>query len=280
MAGRRRRGTRPRAGGSSLAKRIGMRASGRRLWMVVLAAGVVLAAPALEQSGQLPEPFADIVREVEAWAAPFLREVGIDLPSTSTDLEPEAQWPEEASAAARQALALLDRVVVEPERPVGYEREHWPHWVDMDGDCLDTRQAVLAAESLEPVRLSTDGCRVASGLWRDVYTGETFRDPSDLDVDHFVPLAEAYRSGGREWSQERRAAFANDTDDARSLIAVSAAANRAKGDKGPEEWLPPARSYHCLYAANWVAVKVRWALSMDEQERMTVGNILRDCSED
>lgn len=58
---------------------------------------------------------------------------------------------------------------------------------------------------------------------------------------------------------------------------MSASANRAKGDQGPEEWLPPVVTYHCRYVADWVAVKVRWSLSMDERERVTVGNLLRGC---
>jgi hypothetical protein len=93
-----------------------------------------------------------------------------------------------------------------------------------------------------------------------------------------VPLAEAYRSGGRDWGVERRAAFANDLEDSRTPIAVSAAANRAKGDQGPEDWLPPEESARCRYIANWVAVKVRWSLSLDERERVTVGNILQNCA--
>jgi hypothetical protein len=178
--------------------------------------------------------------------------------------------------AAAEALALLGRLTVEDERPRGYDRDAWPHWID--GDCMDARQEVLVTESLKRPQLTGNGCRVVSGRWHDAYIGETYRGPSDPDIDHMVPLAEDYRSGGRDWSTERRAAFANDLEDSRSLIAVSAAANRAKGDKESEEWLPPQEAAHCRYVANWVAVKVRRSPSMDERERVTVGNILRDCA--
>ncbi|TNC59263.1 GmrSD restriction endonuclease domain-containing protein [Rubellimicrobium roseum] len=181
-------------------------------------------------------------------------------------------------AAVVQTIALLDRVRIEPERLRRYDRSAWPYWRNDYSDCQDARQEVLVAESIEQVRLSANGCRVETGLWRDAYTGETTRDPTRLDVDHMVPLAEAYRSGGRDWSTERRAAFANDTEDSRTLIAVSASANRAKGDQGPEDWLPPEAAYRCRYVANWVTVKVRWSLSMDERERVTVGNLLQDCA--
>jgi hypothetical protein len=219
------------------------------------------------------------VRQAEAWLAPLLEEVGLELPPEgSEELPVPPAGHADTQVAISQALALLDRIPVEAERRGGYEREDWPHWLDRDGDCMDTRDEVLATESLELVRVASDGCNVASGLWRDAYTGETFRDPARLDVDHFVPLAEAHRSGGHAWSRERRAAFANDLEDSRSLIAVSASVNRSKSDQGPEEWLPPQRGYRCRYAADWVAVKVRWSLSMDERERVTVGNLLQACA--
>ena len=256
------------------------RAPSRRfaLWLMVLllaAVGVVV----LERAGALPERVAVAVWQAEAWLAPLLEEVGLELPAGGGDEPPGPGTGQvDTQAAVMQALALLVEVEVEPERPRGYEREDWPHWLDQDGDCMDARDEVLAAESLESVRLASDGCNVASGLWRDAYTGETFRDPARLDVDHFVPLAEAHRSGGHAWSRERRAAFANDLGDSRSLIAVGASVNRSKSDQGPEEWLPPHGSYRCRYAADWVAVKVRWSLSMDERERVTVSNLLRVCA--
>lgn len=241
-----------------------------------------LGAVVLERRGVLPEPVAVAVREIESWVAPVLEELGVEDPGAGA---PDAPAPAphdyrnaDDQAAVGQALALLDRVRVAPERPRGYDRETWPHWLDGDGDCQDARQEVVMAESLERVRLSANGCRVKRGLWRDAYTGETTRNPTRLDVDHMVPLAEAFRSGGRDWSTERRAAFANDLEDSRTLIAVSASVNRAKGDQGPEEWLPPLAACRCRYVADWVAVKVRWSLSMDERERVTAGNLLRECA--
>ena len=228
----------------------------------------------------LPEPAATAARDAEAWIEATLRDLG-GVPPAGTDAPTDGGAPEAEPldpATAAEALALLDRLRVGDERPRGYDRGAWPHWTDADGDCQDARQEVLQAESLERPQLTPDGCRVVSGLWRDTYTGETFRDPTRLDVDHMVPLAEAYRSGGRDWGVERRAAFANDLEDSRTPIAVSAAANRAKGDQGPEDWLPPEESARCRYIANWVAVKVRWSLSLDERERVTVGNSLQNCA--
>lgn len=221
-----------------------------------------------------------MVRQLEVWLAPVLRQAGIELPQERDDTPSHTPPPSVPGdqQAVRQALALLEEISVAAERRGGYEREHWPHWLDLDGDCMDARQEVLAAESLEPIRLDASNCRIERGLWRDLYTGENFRDPGDLDVDHFVPLAEAHRSGGYDWSRERPAAFANDLENTRTLIAVSASANRSKGDQGPEDWLPPEQAYRCRYVADWVAVKARWSLAMDERERVSVGNLLGDCA--
>jgi hypothetical protein len=84
-------------------------------------------------------------------------------------------------------------------------------------------------------------------------------------------------SEGHGWSQERRAAFANDLFNPLSLVAVTAAANWAKGASGPEEWLPPKGRPRCRYVADWIAVKGRWGLSVDESERAAVENLLEAC---
>lgn len=242
----------------------------------------VLAVVGLERAGYLPAPLAGLVREAEtAVVDPLLAELGLPPlgrgnPGASVpppDLSPDGTLD---LATARQQL---DTIRVEPERRTGYDRADFPHWLDLDGDCMDARHEVLAAESLTPPELAPNGCDVIAGRWFDPFTDETETDPGRLDVDHFVPLAEAYDSGASAWSQERRADFANDLSDPRSLIAVTAAANRSKSDNGPEDWLPPAPGYRCRYVADWIAVKARWDLAMDERERVTVGNLLTACAE-
>lgn len=176
-----------------------------------------------------------------------------------------------------QTQRLLDGIRVEEERRRGYEREEWPHWLALGGGCLNAREQVLVRDSRRPAKLSDKGCSVESGEWIDPYTGERFTDPGVVDIDHRVPLEETYASGGHAWNRERRAAYANDLSDPLTLLATGRESNRAKGSKGPEDWLPPKRDGICLYVAGWIAVKARWGLSMDERERVTVGNILGDC---
>ena len=54
---------------------------------------------------------------------------------------------------------------------------------------------------------------------------------SDVDIDHMVPLAEAWDSGARTWTTPTRQAYANDLGDSRSLVGVTDNVNQAKGDQ-------------------------------------------------
>jgi hypothetical protein len=100
---------------------------------------------------------------------------------------------------------------------------------------------------------------------------------SGFDVDHFVPLAEAWDSGAANWDSVTRQAFANDLDFSMSLIAVTASSNRSKSDRDPAEWLPTNTAYHCEYAVAWVQVKVRWKLTIDSAEKEKLLSLANSC---
>jgi hypothetical protein len=160
---------------------------------------------------------------------------------------------------------------------VPFDRALYTHWSDANGDCLDTRQEVLMAESLNPPKLNSRGCAVVSGRWFDPFTGRTLTDPRLLDVDHRVPLAEAHRSGAHAWSAERRAAFANDLSHPDSLIAVDRSANRSKADGDPLSWMPPDWENRCGYLLRWRATKQRWDLAEDLLEGWYIDGHLGLC---
>ena len=162
-----------------------------------------------------------------------------------------------------RAIKNLD---VARETRRGYEREKFQHWVDADGDCRDTRDEVLANES----RVGVSGCDIAVGKWRSYYDRRTFRHSANLDVDHMVPLAEAWDSGAKRWNAATRKRFANDLGDPRSLVAVSASSNRSKSDRDPAEWMPQFGK--CRYVREWVAVKIRWHLKVNRVEKVALRN--------
>lgn len=172
------------------------------------------------------------------------------------------------SSAIPGALALnaLKSVRIAREQNAGYVRTKFRHWIDADSDGCDTREEVLMAESLSKPQVDAYGCRVVEGDWWSAYDGVTTTNPSSFDIDHFVPLKEAWGSGAWAWSAAKRQAYANDLSDARALIAVSAASNRSKSDNDPTQWMPPNGNVTCAYLSDWVAIKVRWSLTMDDSE--------------
>ncbi len=196
--------------------------------------------------------------------------------SGPTSLQPTSLQP--TSGPASRGLQLRLAVAPAAADIPDYDRGEWRHWNDVDRDCQNARQEVLIEESTTPVTFKSDErCRVATGNWTGPYTGTEVDDPSRLDVDHMVPLANAHRSGGWAWDRDRKAAFANDLEFPGHLIATTASANRAKGADGPEDWRPPDRGYWCKYATDWITIKDRWELTATEREFQALEEMLATC---
>jgi hypothetical protein len=177
------------------------------------------------------------------------------------------------------ALALLQTIRVENEYQVGYVRTLFEHWRDIDGDGCDSRDQVLKRDSVSLPQVDPVNCNVIAGDWVSPYDGARWSNPTDIDIDHVVALKEAWDSGAWAWSAAQRKAFANDTSDSRTLLAVTDSVNQSKSDRDPSNWLPPLQSYTCTYLGNWIAVKVRWNLSMDSSEFGRIKNLLQStCS--
>ena len=162
-----------------------------------------------------------------------------------------------------------------------YNRDDWPHWTDYNKDCQDTRQEVLIEESLEPVVYkSDDACSVASGKWYGAYTDQFYYDPSELDIDHLIPLKNAHISGGYQWDKYMKSEFANRLLSPDNLIAVSASANRSKGAKAPDEWKPENKDYWCEYAYDWIRIKYNWFLTVTSSEWEALLEMIETCPEE
>ena len=170
----------------------------------------------------------------------------------------------------------LDGIRIEPEKNIpAYDRDLYDHWIDADGDGQDAREEALIEESLIPVTFQ-DG-KVVAGLWVGPYCGFVTRNPGELDVDHMVPLKQAHLSGGYAWSADKRRDYANALTDNDHLIAVKAGCNRSKSAQDPATWMPPNRTYWCDYLEDWIAIKRKWDLSMDQAEVDAVRSGLRVC---
>ncbi|MEV0696167.1 HNH endonuclease family protein [Streptomyces sp. NPDC050388] len=180
---------------------------------------------------------------------------------------------------AEGGLLLADAIAKIPdgvEQRDGYERDSFKHWVDEDGDGCPTRAEVLIEEATTKPEQG-ERCALSGGVWMSYYDEVEVTDPGKLDIDHMVPLAEAWDSGAHAWTPERRQAYANDLGAQRSLVAVTAKTNRSKADRDPAAWLPPAESAHCTYAADWTGTKLRWQLTADDEERAALVKLAEAC---
>ena len=177
-----------------------------------------------------------------------------------------------AAADSAAVLAQIEFLEVREEDAVPYNRSRdFGGWSAVGGDpiCLDVRGQVLADESLWPVSTSLplgSRCYVTEGRWIDPYTGAVIFNAEAMDVDHVVPLKEAWDSGAWRWNRATRRAYANDLTAPNHLIAVTARANRSKGDRDPAEWVPPNSAFTCRYLELWIGIKARWGLTVDPVE--------------
>jgi hypothetical protein len=72
----------------------------------------------------------------------------------------------------------------------GYSRDLFPHWIIQSGKC-DTREVVLKRDGTGVVTSST--CAATSGTWVSPYDGATWTKATDVDIDHLVPLSNAWK---------------------------------------------------------------------------------------
>ncbi|MEA5454082.1 HNH endonuclease family protein [Sinomonas sp. JGH33] len=180
------------------------------------------------------------------------------------------------------AKAELGRIEVAGRAAkTGYARERFGGaWDDVDHNGCDTRNDILARDLIDAVFAAGAGrCIVASGTLRDPYTSRSIQfrrgeRSGDVQIDHVVPLSDAWQKGAQQWTAERRREFANDPA---NLLAVDGPANQEKGDSDLATWLPPAKSYRCEYAVRIVEVKAAYRLRMTEEERRKAGELLGQC---
>ncbi|MEU8676143.1 HNH endonuclease family protein [Streptomyces sp. NPDC048560] len=187
---------------------------------------------------------------------------------------PAAQAAMPTPVTASTARTYLSQLAVRTEgSSTGYSREMFPHWITQSGAC-NTREVVLKRDGTNVQQDSA--CAAVSGSWYSPYDGATWTAASDVDIDHMIPLAEAWRSGASSWSTSQRQSFANDLTRPQ-LIAVTDNVNQSKSDQDPGEWLPSRTAYRCTYARAWVHVKHYYGLSVDSTEKSALQSVLNGC---
>lgn len=189
--------------------------------------------------------------------------LSLSLTSLLAPAPAQAAGPTETTTLAD----AVHRIPVAGERSDGYTRAAFRHWNAgaVKGDGCNTRAEVLIAEATEAPSISAD-CKISDGEWWSYYDAQKVEDAQALEVDHVVPLAEAWDSGASTWSAVRREAYANDLDAPASLVAVTDRTKKSKAEQDPAQWLPPLPSAHCRYVSEWVSTKLRWDLAADPAE--------------
>jgi len=139
---------------------------------------------------------------------------------------------------------------------------HFGTWIRPDSKtCLNTRGLVLKRESSIETQNSSN-CTIRTGQWHDPYTDESFTEASQIQIDHLVPLKNAYMTGGFEWDNKKRCLYANFLGNRFHLLPVSGLQNEDKGDRSPAEYMPPNSNYQCQYLRNWLSIKLIWSLRL------------------
>ncbi len=156
----------------------------------------------------------------------------------------------------------------------GYDRALFKLWVDADNNGCDTRAEVLIKEAVVKPKKGAN-CKLTGGKWISSYDGVTYTNSSKLDIDHLVPLAEAWRSGAWAWTDKEREIFANFLENDMALNAVTASVNRSKSDKDIANWLP--KKNICQYLAGWATVKSQFNLTVDVSEAKIINKYYTTC---
>ena len=175
-----------------------------------------------------------------------------------------------AESYSQPLSTAIGDLPVAAENRTGYSRDLFQHWIDADGDGCNTRNEVLIAEAEEAPTVGSS-CSLSGGRWYSYYDGLSWTATSDIDIDHMVPLAEAWDSGARTWTSTERKNYANDLSYYGSLVGVTDNENQEKSDADPAEWMPDLQK--CRYLKEYVSVKIRWGLSVDSTEKSALTDL-------
>ena len=128
------------------------------------------------------------------------------------------------------------------------------------------------SQSVEAEIVATMGGRIYGP-----YTGRHYRSFKDTDIEHLVAVSEAHDSGLCAAGPSLRRRFASDL---LNLTLAAPEVNRCSGAGkcafDSAEWLPPMNK--CWFAARVVAVKRKYALTIDPREATALERVLSGCT--
>lgn len=194
-----------------------------------------------------------------------------------------APWANADNGLNPGLVSQLDGLLISSDEDIPeYRRnEFGDGWGDLDGDGCSTRNEVLTRDLTDVAyRPNTNQCVVETGVLADPYTSQIInfkrgeQTSQEVQIDHMVPLANAWYSGAWQWDALGRYQFANDP---LNLLAVDGGANFEKGAKTADMWLPPNPDFRCEYVGRQVEVKSRYGLSVTDAEAETMRRVLWDC---
>lgn len=207
----------------------------------------------------------------------------IGLIGSYKTLEIEANKNDDSPVAIQAintpAGQVLGTLTVKGRAPkTDYSRDQFGSGWEQANDC-DTRNYILARDTTDTTFISP-GCKVATGILLDPYSGKTIafsrgaETSSDVQIDHVVALSDAWQKGAQQLTYEQRVTFANDP---LVLLAVDGGLNQQKGDGDAATWLPPNKAFRCDYVARQVAIKKKYSLWVTRSEYDAIANILKTC---
>lgn len=269
----------------------------RRLLAAIISLGLVVAffqIPADPSVKTIYEGLQSRAETIKSWAQKIGEwDINLNTPET---LQPNIDFnPQEFDFNAPEfnietVQAVADALPTNFNADAPYNRGDWYHWDNYERTCWNVREEVLSRDALQDGTLTmldsnkvrtddkTQACYVAGGIWIDPFTGEEFSNPEDLDIDHVIALSYANAAGGADWDSDKKRQFANNLSYNKHLLAVSASANRSKGDKGPGDWMPPNEEFHCEYVTIWTKIAAEWGLSVTAKDKRAIKSTLDECA--
>jgi hypothetical protein len=132
----------------------------------------------------------------------------------------------------------------------------------------NTRYATLVLQATK-IKWNKYTCFIISGTWFSPYTNKKITNKSKIDIDHFVPLSNAYQSGANKWSSQKRIRYANSPN---VLLISDSSSNRKKSDSSPDKWMPEKNK--CGYLVKWIKIKILYKLSATFSEKNYISSFL------